>query len=751
MYVTSRFLLNRIHSLYCIQETGWRITTHSMLYIERKCTALFVTKQVLKQIAEQKWCTEYCINHCTPKKGSRRKRHLYWRNPRNLNYPHLKIKIHSCIKKNNLFDTLLRHVSITLTDSYMQWPSKKLLSTRYNSNTIIRTKPIYVISKEKTTMNEQDIPKNRIVTLEQGIAKNIIPALSIILEDNGSPIPTILYYSGKKYDEDTNGVHLRLTIQNFLTIRFTKDLIQRAINNSDEVILSGDISIPRKILIKYKNDMGLTESIIKSVCTFIFRQESLYKKDTDFDSDARYFNTQSGVVDLNTGTLLPHSPKFLMKKIANASFDESIPRGVLPSQFESMARFMFYDKMESEDENNRCLWSFINILGYLLILGNPQKKIFFWIGESDTGKSTLVRILLQVCGNYFTTSHPSLLLNSTNPSTALRNDIVRISSFYTTFLSELKKKDSIAVPLTKSITGGDRIPFRDLFKGEQVKTLQFKLVIQSNALPNPTEEWDEAFFKRLVILFFPNPIPDSMKQADFDVIFCSEQRNMDMLLTCILHELITITRTKHLDIAERFIATKEEMTRQNVPVVSTFIETCIRPLYRDQRGQARGLPRHYASDIFKFSFKPYCIQNDIQPMPSETAFYTAFKHIIQCGKVIQSIPGDGRHYYTNLEVNYLAPKDPEMAIPANIPQDPIMPTPPYIQQDPLIPTGNFMSQSTQMSIPPLLTHLPDESSTINEQNTDSDEIYNQLFGDDDDDISDSDFDESFQDIKDFIE
>lgn len=100
-----------------------------------------------------------------------------------------------------------------------------------------------------------------------------------------------------------------------------------------------------------------------------------------------YIVLRNGVYYWREGQLHPHDP--LLGAITRLPF--RFDHEAQPSTFRTWMRQVFGD----DEEMHRHVWE---IIGYLLMTGNPFQKMFLFHGEGGNGKGTLMRVLEQMLG-----------------------------------------------------------------------------------------------------------------------------------------------------------------------------------------------------------------------------------------------------------------------------------------------------------------------------------------------------------------
>ena len=155
----------------------------------------------------------------------------------------------------------------------------------------------------------------------------------------------------------------------------------------------------------------------------------------------------------------------------------------------------------------------------------PIKKAFLIYGPTDGGKSTLLKLIMKLIGkdNYSSVKLQALI----NPE--YRFMTYRIYGKLANIYADLPISALRNLGEFKVLTGGDSIEverkFRDPFTWNNVYV---KFIFSCNKPPKIAnlEEADEAFWRRWLVVEFPNPIPEDKKIDDFENILLSEAPNI---------------------------------------------------------------------------------------------------------------------------------------------------------------------------------------------------------------------------------
>jgi putative DNA primase/helicase len=214
-----------------------------------------------------------------------------------------------------------------------------------------------------------------------------------------------------------------------------------------------------------------------------------------FDAEPWKLNCATHVVDLITGELLPQDPANLMRKLAPVVFD---PDAECPT----FLRFL--DRVFDGDQG---LIEFVQrAIGYSLTGNTDAQCLFVLVGNGANGKSTLIRVIQDLLGDYAQQTPMETLMVSR--SGAIPNDVARLEGARFVAATEAEAGQRLAEAKIKQLTGGDKIPARFLY-GEIFEFIpQFKLWLATNRLPE-VRGTDDGIWRRFQVIPFNVKIPEA--------------------------------------------------------------------------------------------------------------------------------------------------------------------------------------------------------------------------------------------------
>ena len=231
-------------------------------------------------------------------------------------------------------------------------------------------------------------------------------------------------------------------------------------------------------------DQFINQATIMGVFRLILDDARLQRRSEEINRDERYINFKNGVWDIEEQKLLPHDSKYLQTI--------QIPHEVgLYKPFEKTKLYGFFQKTLLSREDIDMLMTY---MAYCLTLSHGLKTFMILYGQSNTGKSVLLRFIETLIG------HQNI--------SALSMHELSMRFYPAQLYGRLLNScgDNGALPLSsienlKKITGGDQIMHEKKGKEPFFFVPFAKLIFSFNQLPLQLEEKSNAFYKRMRILF----------------------------------------------------------------------------------------------------------------------------------------------------------------------------------------------------------------------------------------------------------
>lgn len=250
-------------------------------------------------------------------------------------------------------------------------------------------------------------------------------------------------------------------------------------------------------------DHLITQSRIMECYRLICDDVRLQRSTAELNKDKNLINFSNGVWDIERGELLPHDSKYLQTL--------QIPHPVVDYMpFKETRLYKFFRKTKLPKEDIKML---LKYMAYCLTLDYGLKTFMILCGQSNTGKSVLIRFFETLVGRQNVSSLSMHELNMRFYPSQLYNRLLNSCA------------DNSSLPLSsienlKKITGGDQIMHEKKGKEPFFFVPFCKLIFSFNQLPLQLEEKSNAFYKRMRILFMNTEL---FLNNDYVNDLCSEE------------------------------------------------------------------------------------------------------------------------------------------------------------------------------------------------------------------------------------
>lgn len=213
-------------------------------------------------------------------------------------------------------------------------------------------------------------------------------------------------------------------------------------------------------------------NIIKRT-TYVTREE--------FDTNPNYLNLENGILNLTTGKLQEHSPKYLFRIQLPVKYQE----GVVPTKFNEFL------KSSLPDEENRT--NAMEAFASTLLLDLKLEKMIMNVGEGANGKSTFLSVIEHFLGseNVSNTSIHDLLYNQFAKS--------RLDGKMANIYSDISRRELPELGSVKALISGDTLDVERKHQNEFKLKNTAKMIFSCNELPEIGEE-SHAVYRRLLLV-----------------------------------------------------------------------------------------------------------------------------------------------------------------------------------------------------------------------------------------------------------
>ena len=289
----------------------------------------------------------------------------------------------------------------------------------------------------------------------------------------------------------------------------------------------------QRILAHHVNKNAKTETFHK------IADMTSYSRSIFSQTDIRFIPLKNGVYDLETDTLLPHDPKY--------RFTYQLPiihntKSICPKT-EAFMEQVLSPKQKTIIEE----W-----IGYYFYRNYMFKKAIIFVGDGDTGKTTLLEVITNLLGR------DNLSSISLQKMTGDKFSAAHLYEKHGNIVDELSAKDISDTGAFKMATGGGSITGEYKF-GNQFSFCNFsKFTFACNRIPDVNDTNDEAYFNRWMVIRFENTIKNKIPNFINTLIDEEERSGLFNLAIKGLKRLLEQQRFTYNNTANE---TKTEMMR----------------------------------------------------------------------------------------------------------------------------------------------------------------------------------------------
>lgn len=370
-----------------------------------------------------------------------------------------------------------------------------------------------------------------------------------------------------------------------LTKALLQDITFRTYRDTEEVLVyldgyyqpDGEKHIKAECQRRVGLSAVLTEHEINEIIGHIRR--STYTDREAFNQDKITINLINGLLNTETKELRPHSPEFLSTV--------RIPVKYNPDAYARRAMEFMEEVHHRED-----IPVIQELFGNCLVPDKSIQKAILYVGDGENGKSKELSLLRIFIGkaNCSSVSWQQLELNRFAKS-SLEGKLANI-------FADLPSQSMNMTTSFKMLTGEDAIGTEKKFKDEYSFENFAKLIFSANKPPKVTDEDSYAFWRRWIIIEFPNQFTDENGKKDPDLLEkLTTEDELSGLLNCALEGLARLRQQKKYSYKKTVDETTDFYMRASDPVYAFLQDKC----------EADSSPNHYEDkDKFHEIFEKYC-------------------------------------------------------------------------------------------------------------------------------------------------
>ncbi|WP_281512249.1 phage/plasmid primase, P4 family [Mammaliicoccus vitulinus] len=308
-----------------------------------------------------------------------------------------------------------------------------------------------------------------------------------------------MYWTGKTWIKDYGDTIIRKYANKLIDILITEE--NNLMEEIENYTKSGDTikaSLLQEVLkVCKKNTSRLSNKPGKDAMIFEFWHLYDIKVESKvFDPDEFLLNTDSGIIDLTTGKLLPWDKLRYMSKNTNVkvSYDE-------PKEWLKFLHSVF--DTGDEQQTQEIINSMQTCLGYSLTGSTREQVMFMLLGNGSNGKTTLVETISEILGDYSDTIKSDILMSQKGNTNSDTFSLAKLQKKRMVVTGETDENGRLAEAKVKSLTGEDKISAAYKFGNEFDYYPEYKLWMCTNNKPIIRGQ-DFGIWRRIFLFVFTN-------------------------------------------------------------------------------------------------------------------------------------------------------------------------------------------------------------------------------------------------------
>ncbi len=250
----------------------------------------------------------------------------------------------------------------------------------------------------------------------------------------------------------------------------------------------------KKLLEGLEKSHGMEFSAYAARSIISFIEAELSISESMVDSDPNLINMKNGVFHIDTRTLMPHDPKYLLTTQLPFDYDPGAAapmwQGYLKSTFVNPIK-----ENEPIDEDTALIGFLRQAIGYSLTLHTGREKTFWCIGEGSNGKGVLFHVLQKLVGQ------ASVALDLNNLTTN-QYQLAMLAGKKIAFCTEADKDANMVNDgQIKALISGDEMMVRQIRERPFVLRNTAKLWWSMNNFPH-VKDTSHGFWRRVMVIPF---------------------------------------------------------------------------------------------------------------------------------------------------------------------------------------------------------------------------------------------------------
>ncbi len=245
-----------------------------------------------------------------------------------------------------------------------------------------------------------------------------------------------------------------------------------------------------------------SELKLKSMISLVRCEKDITVNSDQFDKDTYLLNCKNGTLNLQTGELRPHAKEDYITRKIGLNYD---PNAECPVWLRFLIAIL--------QDDTQMINFMQKAVGYSLSGAIIEQCIFILYGIGSNGKSTFLKHLYRILGDYALNTPAQTLMEKYNDS--IPNDIARLKGVRFVTAVESGKKRTLAEAQIKQLTGDDPITARYLHCEYFDFFATFKIFFATNHKPNISGT-DKGIWRRIRTIPFEKVIMPEEVDKELD-------------------------------------------------------------------------------------------------------------------------------------------------------------------------------------------------------------------------------------------
>lgn len=392
-----------------------------------------------------------------------------------------------------------------------------------------------------------------------------------------------MFWTGKTWIRDTKDI-IRKYANKLIDI--LKDEEKELKEEKESLIQQGEADkadeLTEIIKASQKNTSRVANKAGKDAMLSEFQSiKNVAVENKDLDKDGHLLNTDSGIVNLKTGEIMPYDPKYMMSLNTNTKVSFEEPKEWIKFLHSIFRRENVEDELQIIDCIQKCG-------GYSLTDEITEQCMFLQYGGGSNGKSTFSEQLSRIMGDYGASTPSSTLIQQKNGMNAsVTYSLAKLKGKRYVEVGETDEGEKLAEAQIKRMTGGDTISAAFKYGNEFDFKFKGKIWMSTNNKP-VIRGTDLGIWRRM----FPFPYLNTFTDAQKDRSLPSKLAKEDaQILGWFIQGAVKYYEAGKIDMPECLKAEVDKYKGQ-MDIISQFIKKqCV--IIENYKTPCRALYQNY--------------------------------------------------------------------------------------------------------------------------------------------------------------